>query len=180
MIIYIIQFLIGVFSKLTDAIADDGFKLFKNIEYLFGLIYGLLIAYLIINFAVIRPLLFGTILAVILTKKIDHKAHYLGISIPVVSLFFIYLLKINYLLLVIFLFAALWDEILNDYFDKKKIKNKISKILKYRIILETTALIVSIILNQWVFFFAILSFDFGYIMMDRLTNKNAFKVRKTT
>lgn len=166
MIIYLIQFLIGIFTKLTDAIVDDGFKLVKYIEYILGIIYGSLIAYQIINVPIIRPLLFGTMLAVILTKKIDHKAHYLGILIAGISLFFIDLLKINYLLLVIFLFAALWDEILNDYFDKKKIKNIISKILKYRIVLETTALLVSIILNQWVFFFAILSFDLGYILTN--------------
>ncbi len=170
MIIYIIQLLIGIFTKLTDAIVDDGLKLIKNIEYVFGVIYGSLIAYLIINYPVITPLLLGTIIAVILTKKIDHKAHFLGILIVAVSLFFIDL-KFNYFLLIIFLVAALLDEVLNDYFDKRKIKNTISKIFKYRILLETTALLVSIILNQWILFFAILSFDIGYISTSYLTQK---------
>jgi len=176
--IYLIQFLIGIFTKLTDTVVDDGLKIVKNIEYLFAAIYGSLIAYLLISYPVVRPLL-GAVIGLILTLKIDHKSHMLAIAIVIISLFFIDWLKVNYILLILFLIASVADEMLNDYFDRKKKKNLLTKILGYRLLLEITAFSASLILNQWVYFFAILSFDIGYILTTKITNKIIIKHKKT-
>lgn len=175
--ICIIQFLIGIFSKLTDAVVDDRLKIIKNIEYLFGAIYGLLIAYMFVAFPVSRPLL-GVIIGVILTQKIDHKSHMLAIGIVIVSLLFIDWLKVNYVLLILFLIASVSDEVLNDYFDRKKNKNIIAKVFSHRILLEVTAFLVSLISKQWVYFFAILSFDVGYVLTTKLTNNHGRYIKK--
>ena len=164
MIQYILMFFSGLFCKLTDEIIDKKLKL-KKLVYLFGALYGGLIFVLLINYPVLSSLLLGTVIGAIITKKIDHKAHFLGVVIIFISLFFIDILKINYILLIVFSLASSLDEVLSEFYRKNK--NIIFKVLEYRILLEVAALIVSLVLNQWIFFFGILSFDMGYLLVGK-------------
>ena len=164
MIQYILMFFSGIFCKITDEIIDRKLML-KNWMYLFGALYGGLIFILIVKYPVLASLLLGTVIGTIITKKIDHKAHFLGVVIILISLFFIDLLRINYILLVVFSLASLLDEIVSEFYRKNK--NIVFKILEYKILLEIAALVVSIAVGEWVFFFGILSFDIGYLLVGK-------------
>ena len=165
MIQFILMFLSGIFCKITDDIIDKKLRL-KNWVYLFGALYGGLIFVLLINYTILSSLLLGTVIGTVVSKKIDHKAHFFAIVIIFISLFFIDLLKINYVLLVVFSLASLLDEVVSRFYRKKK--NIIFKILEYRILLEIIALVVSISVNNYIFFFAILSFDVGYLLIYKV------------
>ena len=189
-LLLIISFFTGIFTKLVDLIEDNGLKLFKYDKFIFAVIYGLLIGYVISNYNVVAPLWIGTIFALILTKKIDTKAHVIALISALIFVTFFGLGKINILFLIIFLIAAFLDEILSDFVEEKSILKKIilkslknnkininkniKKILELRPLLEISALIISITIWDFSLFIAILFFDIGY----NLTNKIGLKIKK--
>lgn len=182
-ILLIISFFTGFFTKLVDLIEDDGLKLFKFDKFVFAILYGLLIGYVISNYNVVAPLWIGTIFALILAKKIDTKAHVLGLVAALGFIVFFGFGKINILFLVIFLIAAFLDEILSDFVEGKpllrnqflkfkiKINKNFKKILEMRPFLEISALIISFIIWDFSLFGAIFFYDVGY----KLTNKIGLK-----
>ena len=179
-ILLIISFLTGISTKLVDLIEDNGLKLFKFDKYVFAVAYGLLIGYIISNYSLVAPLWIGAILALILAKKIDTKAHIIGVISTLIFVVFYGFEKINILFLVIFLIAAFLDELLSDFADNKpllknqflkfkiKVNKNIKRTLEMRPLLEISALIVSFIIKDFSVFLAILLFDLGYILTTRL------------
>ena len=123
-LLLIISFLTGISTKLVDLIEDNGLKLFKLDKYIFAVIYGLLIGYVISNYNLVASLWIGTLFALILSKKIDTKAHVIGVLSAFVFVAFFGFGNINIIFLIIFLIAAFLDEVLSDFTDKQSIKNK--------------------------------------------------------
>ena len=179
-LLLIISFLTGISTKLVDLIEDNDLKLFKFDKYLFAIAYGLLIGYIISNYNLIAPLWIGTIFALIVAKKIDTKAHVIGLLSALIFVVFFGLGKINILFLIIFLIAAFLDEILSDIAEGKpllknqflkfkiKVNKNIKRTLEMRPLLEISALAVSFIIGDFSVFLAILLFDLGYNLTTRL------------
>ena len=171
-LLLVVSFFTGIFTKLVDLIEDNGLRLFKFDKFIFAVIYGLLIGYVISNYNVVAPLWIGTIFALILTKKIDTKAHVIALISALIFVTFFGLGKINIIFLIIFLIAAFLDEILSDFVERSSLKIKlnknIKKILELRPLLEISALIISIIIWDFSLFLAILSFDGGYILISKI------------
>lgn len=159
-LIYI--FLAGILTKFADMIADEGLQIRKIFSYAVGVIYGMLIAYVLATHPLLAPLGMAVVLSVLLTQKIDRKPHDIGIA----SLFLFLALwgfpQVNIPLAVIFLAAASLDEILNDLADRGKIRGAKRKIFEYRPVLEITAFLVALITWQWIIFIGMLCFDVGY------------------
>jgi flagellar biosynthesis protein FlhB len=139
------------------------------------------------NYNLVAPLWIGTIFALILAKKIDTKTHAIGLVSALIFVAFSGFGKINILFLIVFLIAAFLDEILSDFaegkpllrnpmlkFSKIRINKKIKKILELRPLLEISALIVSFIIWDFSLFVAILFYDGGY----SLTNKVGLRLKK--
>lgn len=184
-ILLIISFFTGVFVKLVDLIEDNNLKLFRFDNYLFALMYGILIGFIISHYELIAPLWIGTIFANIAAKKVDKKSHISALLIALLFIFYFGFGNINITFLIIFTFAALIDEILGDFaagkpvlkipFLKKPKKMKINKtvknILLFRPFLEISALIISIITGFYSIFLAIFLFDIGYIFINKKMTK---------
>lgn len=181
-LLLIISLLTGISTKLVDLIEDDGLRLFKLDKYIFAIAYGMLIGYIISNYNLIAPLWIGAIFASILAKKIDTKAHIIGLLSSLIFVVFFGLGEINILFLIIFLIAAFLDEILSDFADgrpilknqflkkpdKIKINKHLKKIFELRPLLEISALAVSFIIGDFSVFLAIFLFDLGYNLTTRL------------
>ena len=177
-LLLVISLLTGISTKLVDLIEDDGLRLFKFDKYIFAVIYGILLGYIISNYNLIAPLWIGAIFASILAKKIDTKAHVIGLISSLIFVAFFGLGKISILFLIIFLIAAFLDEILSDLADGKslfktqflkfKVNKNIKKIFELRPLLEISALAVSFIIGDFSVFLAILLFDLGYNLTTRL------------
>jgi hypothetical protein len=164
----------GFLTKFTDMITDDGLKTIKHLELLTGLSYGVLIAWLTTNFPVIAPVVFATLIAIIFTKKVDSLSHCLGLG----SMFFLFALwgipKINFIYLIVFLIAAISDEILSNFSDSKKFKKPFKKIFELRPTLEIVTFVFSLLTNQWSIWLTILLFDIGYVLTNNLFEPNNF------
>ena len=168
MILYTITFITGIFVKVVDIIEDKKIKALKGLSYLFGVIYGSLIGFVIANFENIAPLWIGAIIGIALAKKIDAVPHILGIISALITILIFGIGNINYFLLLIFALASFTDEKVDLSLKKLKKKNIIVKILDLRLILEITAFIISLITNLWGIFFAMLAFDVGYKLTEFL------------
>jgi len=180
-ILLAISFFTGISTKIVDLIEDDGLKLFKFDKFVFAVIYGLLIGYVISNYNVVAPLWMGAVFALIIARKIDTKAHVVGLISALMFVGFFGFGKINILFLIIFLIAGFLDEILSDFAEgspllknpllkkpnKIKINKNIKKILEMRPLLEISALVVSFVILDFSLFGAILFFDVGYNLTAR-------------
>lgn len=177
-ILLIGSFITGFLTKFTDMITDDGLKTVKHLELLTGLSYGILIAWLTINFPVIAPLVFATVIATIFTKKVDSLSHYLGLG----SMFFLLVLlgipKVNSIYLIMFLIAAILDEVLSNFSDSKKFKKQLKKIFEIRPVLEIVTFVFSLLTNQWTIWLTILFFDMGYILTNNILKFSDFTKKK--
>lgn len=167
-------FVVGVLNRLIDLKYDDGLKINMYLVYFFGISYGLLIAHVINLFPVLFELGIGLVLAVLLTKKIDQFGHALGI----ISLFLLLAINgfpaVNLAILAFFLLGGIFDELLNDYVDSRKMKNKIfSGFFKYRLTMEVVTLVLSVVTGNLIYFIAMVSYDagFSYIFSDKIKRK---------
>ncbi|MBL7056318.1 hypothetical protein ISS07_05375 [Candidatus Woesearchaeota archaeon] len=169
MILYLIAFLTGIFVKIVDTAEDEKLKTFKEINYFFATIYGVLIGFVIANYPNVAPLWIGAILGVALTGKVDAPSHKLGVLVALITTIawtsndLNYFLGLNYGLLLLFSAASFADEKIDILLHKIKKKNLFQNLLETRLTLEMVALIVSFLTGTWEIFFAILSFDIGYL-----------------
>ncbi len=175
MYLFIAAFFTGFLTKLVDLKYDNKLKINEIFILVAGFVYGFLIAFVISKSWIIAPLWLGIVLGLIFTKKIDAFGHYIGIGSMILFLIILGIPQINIFLSIFFTLLCVAEEIINDKIDKIKKKNLILKVLKYRPILEITALIVSIITGYWIIFSMLLTYDVAYI----LTNYFGIKLTKS-
>jgi hypothetical protein len=155
-------FMTGVLTRIADMIADDGLKLNRYVSYATGIAYGFLIAYVIRTNPALAELGIAVILSVIITGKIDHPVHCLGVSS---MLFFLAIYGINPLnpaLLVIFILGAAADELGNNLADENRIRGGFGHFLRLKLTMEAVAFLASAFTGLWIIFLAILIYDAGY------------------
>ncbi|MFH0835730.1 MAG: S-adenosylmethionine decarboxylase [Candidatus Micrarchaeota archaeon] len=173
---YVLCFVTGLLTKLTDVQTDEKVYLFKRAQFVTGLAYGLLAGYLMTLSIQLATLIAAITVGVLLTAKIDFKAHQLAIAalIAVIALFG--LPQIDFTIFTILVFFSFLDEILNDFIDSRA-RNKLHtpKLVAWfasqRLTLEIAALAVSIVTGEWIYFLALLSFDLAYHLVSYLTSR---------
>lgn len=171
--ILLITFITGFLVKLTDLIEEHGMKLSFWVSRLSGIIYGFLIAYIISISSDLAALWIAVPLSAIITKKVDSLGHYLGILSLIISAFFLGVAEINFLFLGIFFVVSSGEELINNLIvDAGKIKNKLfNQFMQLRPLLEIAALIVAVLTSKWIIWLGLLSFDLGYILIDKIKTK---------
>jgi len=166
-----IAFITGIIVKLTDVIVDDKKKiLFMGSDILFGILYGSLIGYMISKYPNVAPIWLGVVIGALITKKFDALSHMISLPFIILNAFFFGLHKFSIGLTALFTIICIADEILNDYFDKKK-STIFVKFMRLRPLLELTALLVSIITLRIEIFLAIFCFDVGYIIIRKTISR---------
>jgi len=176
-IILIVVFLVGVLAKFADLAGDDGLKTRKLFSYSAGAIYGFLAAWILVSEYFLAPVVLGTVVAVLLSRKIDTIPHATGVASMMLFLGFWGFPPINLILLVVFALATIFDEIGNGMADRKKIKGKTGKIFSYMIISDLAALLVSYLTGAWIILLGVLVFDAGYLLTEK-AGKGAKAVSK--
>jgi hypothetical protein len=171
LIVIFYVFLTGMLTKFADIIADDGLEIKWVFSYATGIVYGILIAYIISTHPLLAPMAMAAVLAVLLTKKIDMRPHNIGIA----SMFFFLALwgfpSINISMMAAFLIAGVIDELGNDRADQGKLKGSAKKIFEHRLIFDITAFFVSYLTGEWIIFFSSLSFEAGYETTEMIGKK---------
>jgi len=173
--IIILAFFTGLIVKTADYLEDTKKEKNKLILITIGIIYGLLIFLMAYYFPTIAPIWLGTVYGLILFGKIDKLAHRIATTITFVLMLLFFTEAISFLL-VLFIIINILEELMNDYFDKHKLKNKkLQNFAVSRPLLEISAFIISIILLQFEIFIAILFFDIAYLIITNYENKTIKK-----
>ena len=168
-----IVFITGALNRIADMIADDGLRLNQYAGYSIGALYGFLIAYVIMRFPVLAELGVAILLSVLITGKIDHPAHYLGIASFMFFLAVFGFSPLNITLLIVFVLGAALDEAGNHLSDIGKLKGPLGTFFRFRFTLEVLTLSVSIYTGNIIYFLAMVAYDAGFTYMfpDRVRRK---------
>ena len=167
----------GGLTKLTDMQTDDKAYLFKHAQYATGLAYGLLGGILITINPGFSTLFLSLVIGVLLTGKIDRKAHQIAVGATILVIALMGLPQgISGVVVVLFTFFAVADELINNYVDAEKLKgHKLNKLLEFvgtqRLTLEVAALVASAFTGVWAYFLGIILFDAGYIAAKKVYMK---------
>lgn len=173
MFVYVLCILCGCLVKLADDIADNKRLSRHSIYgYMAGVGYGIAGAIIFAQSPVLATAVLAVIVAVILAGKEDHPIHYAGMLSFILAAIAIGLKTPYFLPLAALVLAAYMDELLSDRASLGKIKGKtLRKLLSYRIILDVTAIAVSILLSEPAYALAVVGFDAGYQVMGVLDRR---------
>jgi len=189
----------GIMVKLADVLEDQHHPIEKKIitvlSVMLGIFYGAVIALFIFNWPVVVPLAIGTLVGLFFSRKFDAVGHYFGVLVFVLLAGHLYFTVENFfefnaiffVLVAVFIVANVLEEFVNDFLENPKSKKypllkrfpKLRKLLEYRIILEAAALVTSFLLNQWLIWVTIFSFDIGYHAIEKTVGKRWGKPKKT-
>ena len=170
-LIIILAFITGAVVKYSDFLEDTKKEKNKNKLIGIGLIYGLLIFLMVYYFPVVAPLWIGTTLGVLIFNKIDCISHNVGTTVAI-TLSIAFASGFLGFLLIFFVIINILEELVNDYFDKHPFKNNfLQKIASARLLLDISALLVSLITGFWQIFVAMVCFDIAYQLITKYENK---------
>lgn len=160
--------LAGFLAKSTDELVDTLNA--KRLAILPAIAYGVLGAWAVTQAPVLAPLAIGIIAGVAITKKLNAYPHVIG-ALAFTAVLVNSLPPINKTLTIVFALAAIIDEIGNELAEKKKFKSPMNQFFHYRLFVETIALAVSLATSRWEFITAIVAFDTGYIIAEKINGK---------
>jgi len=169
--------LLGAGIKYIDE-AYDEHVFSKKIANVVAVLCIFIMGYLMLTDAPSMMIFLGMIIALILAKKIDNPAFYMGSAgvIPI-PLIFNTSLNIELLPFLALMLTGIMDEKGNDMADAKKIKGVIRKFFKYRCAMKVgvLGLCVSGIFG-FIYFIAFLMFDLMYYAV-RVYSRNVAATR---
>jgi hypothetical protein len=197
-LVFLAAILTGVLVKIADVFSDHEHKIQKEIidllSIILGIIYGSIIALFIFNWPSVIPLVIGTFVGLLVSRKFDSIGHYFGIIVFVLisgHLYFLfgYIFEFNFvfiLLIIIFSIINVLEEFVNDFLENPNSKKywllkkfpTLHNLLKYRLLLELTAFTISFIFNEWLIWLTIFSFDLGYHLIEKTIGKRWGKPKK--
>ncbi len=163
---YLLSLLAGVLVKLADGIVDEGMspKRLAWLDSLIGFAYGLLGGFLISSSPELATVFLAMVAGVLLGGKIDRRAHQYGVAGVFLALALWGLPSPNLLVLGLLLAAASLDELASDFFALRH--GLLAWLFEKRVLMELTALAVSLYLHNFAFFLAVFSFDLGYNLTE--------------
>ncbi len=169
---YALAFVAGALVKLADGVVDEGLspKRIAWLDSLVGFSYGLLGGLLMSSGAELATVFSAMVVGVLVGGKIDRRAHQYGIAGVFLALALFGLPSPVLPILVLLLAAAALDEIASDFFAFRH-GGLLAQLFEKRILMEATALGVSLFYNNFAFFLAVFSFDAGYNLTEAVSGK---------
>ncbi len=173
--------LLGAGIKYIDQAYD--LKTFsKKKANIAAILCGLMMSYLVITDPPSTAIFLAMITALLLTKKIDNAAFYLGMAI-VIALFLLYanLAEMNVLPFAVLTLSGIIDEAGNDWTDKRINRRDfgiyanndplhymfIELFFEYRLAMKCAVLaLAAAAVIPWAYFFAFMAFDLSYLSID--------------
>jgi hypothetical protein len=89
-IVLVNAFLTGLFTKVADIANDDGFKVGNALNILFGILWGIFGALVVLGNTDIAAFYFGILLSWIHRYKLDNYSHGIGGSIVLAAIFYVH------------------------------------------------------------------------------------------
>ncbi len=164
----VLSFIMGFSIKFADMILDNHLKISRPNFWAFtsGLVAAVSCTLILVNNLELLPLMISIILAVLLTKKLDSMVYFS--TVLIVFFFAIFYLSSEFVLFWIFFIPAILDEVMSDWADAGKIRNKKLKFFfRQRTLLEIVTLAFIAVTGQWAFI-ALFFFDTAYITCEKM------------
>jgi|YelNatPaOPRAMG01_1025707.scaffolds.fasta_scaffold30578_4 cellulose synthase/poly-beta-1,6-N-acetylglucosamine synthase-like glycosyltransferase len=155
--IFVLAFFAGFFAKAADSTE----KFNKLYAYVFSFTYASLAGFLLIN-SPLSSLFIALALANLLAGKFDSNPHLFGLVVFCVFVIF-FNFEFDPWLFIIFFSAALLDELLHDA--------KKYNLLKYRLLVPFSGLVLWFYLKNPIYFLGIFCFDLGYNIFEKINKK---------
>lgn len=155
MLNYMLFFLSGLMTKLSDDIVDENI-LKKRYGYLFSFFSGLIFSHLFSVSTAFSTLILAVLSSLLFAGKFDHKIHQICLGTFLLGLFVFGPNSLNFIVFPVLFLASFFDEYFNQRFE--------NRFFKYRLGLELACLGISIILLDPSYFVAIFGFDVGYVL----------------
>lgn len=171
---FVLCFVCGFLTKLTDNLIDEPFKtIHPKLKLITGLAYGLLAGYLIAQGTELATLVIAITIGVLIAYKIDDAAHQLAFVSIFAVLAFLGLPRVDFAIMLALIFFGWLDEFVTDAIDKRErkglhINNALKEFLLLRPVLEIGAFAISALLNNWIYWIALFMFDLAYNFVDRV------------
>lgn len=115
-ILYAVLF--GITMKIADLLDEHGLKWFKGSPIIFGFLWGIFGALLILSNPIIANIYLALILAFILRRRIDYLNHVIAAIIMILTFFATQIINWNVLIYFFIVFALFG--LATDYFENKK------------------------------------------------------------
>ena len=172
-ILYAILF--GITMKIADLFNEHGLKeWFKGSRILFGFLWGIFGALLVISNAHVANVILAMILAFILRFRIDYLNHGIATSMTLITFFLTSRFELS-IFIPFFLIFAIFG-LTEDYLsEKSKKKIKIPKRLPFY---SLSGLIYLIFTGNWAIFFVLFFYELAYVITDMKGMKIIKKQRK--
>ncbi len=166
-LLFALSFVAGLVVKYADFL-EDTVKKRGVVPYVVGALYGGLLFFVMFLFPEITSLWVGIVIGLLVIGKIDAPAHYVGVGVFFLLLVMFGVQDVIVWLLLTVILVTVFEELLNDYSDRKGVKNKtLQKIISWRPLLEVTLFIIAVTTGMWRPWLALLGFDIGYILVSK-------------
>lgn len=167
--------LCGVTMKIADLLDEHGLKWFKGSRIIFGILWGVFGALLVLSHNTIANIILAMNIAFIIRNRLDYLNHQIAASIIIIS--FLFFASFQPWLFLTFFFIFLIFGSLRDYVGEK-IKKKGRALILYdeiRWYYPIPTLIYCLLYGNWIVFWAFLLFTIGYDLTKHIAKKKGFK-----
>lgn len=173
-LIIIYSILLGVTMKLADLMDEHKLKWFNGGDILFGFLWGLFGALLVLSNNLIANLMLSMNLAFIIRRRLDYLNHTIAASIIIIT--FIFTSTIESSLFITFYAIFLIFGSLRDYIgDKIKNKNKLHKIYdNFMWYYPIPTLIYCFLYGNWIIFWAFFTYTIFYDLTKYIYKKKGY------
>lgn len=166
--------LYGITMKIADLLNEHGLKWFKGSAIIFGFLFGIFGALLVLSGNVLANIMLAMVIAMIIRHRLDYLNHQIAASIIIIT--FLFSSVFNPLLFMIFYTVILIFGLLRDYVgDVLKKKNKLSSlydgIMWYYPI---PTLVYCLIYGNWIVFWAFFAYTFSYDLTKYLAKRKGY------
>ena len=166
--------LYGITMKVADLLDEHGLKWFKGSDILFGFLWGLFGALLVLSNNIIANIILAMNLAFIIRYRLDYLNHQIAASIIIIT--FILTSQIEVTLFIVFYLFFLVFGSLRDYVGEK-VKNKGKTLVLYDEIMwyyPIPALIYCLLYGNWIVFWAMLVYTIGFDGIKYIYKKKGY------
>lgn len=167
--------LYGVTMKIADLLNEHGLKLFKFSNVLFGVIWGLFGALLVLSNPIIANIVLAMSMAFLIRRRIDYLNH--AIAVTIIFVTFLFYSSIAIPLFLVFYFIFLIFGGLKDYVDDilKKRKNLLFYLSETMLYYPIPTFIYCLIYGNWIVFYVFLLYTISYNLTKYYGIRHGYK-----
>ena len=167
--------LYGITMKIADLLNEHGLKWFKCSAILFGFLWGIFGALLVLSDSTIAIIMLAMNLAFIIRNRLDYINHQIAASIIIIS--FLFSSTFNPILFIAFYLVFLIFGSTKDYVDDilKKKSGILVSLNEAMLYYPIPTFVYCLLYGNWIVFWAFLAYTLAYDITKQIYKKKGYK-----